>query len=68
MADYWSQSWSKRPYRGETSMNLPEMIGLTNKDMVIVGAVFLALFGAVALAVYMKKRREAEQLPVGGFG
>ena len=55
MAD--NTSWADKPYRGKTSLNLPEALGMSNAQTIVwtVGVVVL-LWG---ISSYIKKRNTA---------
>jgi hypothetical protein len=58
MANSQGKSWSEKAYRGRTSLNLMEALGLTNKQAAI-GTI--AVVGGLALLIYVLSKR-----PSGG--
>jgi hypothetical protein len=51
MAD---KKWSGKPYRGRTSLDIREALGLTNKQAVIAT---IGIFGGLGLLILLIKRR-----------
>lgn len=48
-----AETWSQKPYRGETSLNLPEMLGLTNIQVLAV----VGFTAAVVIVAVLVTRR-----------
>jgi hypothetical protein len=46
--------WTEKPYRGRTSLNLYEMVGLTNEQALIAT---IAVVGGLALLIALLRRR-----------
>ena len=47
-----TESWSERKYRGRTSLALPEVLGMSNKDVLIAGVILVAAVGVFLYARY----------------
>lgn len=60
---YWDKPWGERKFRGETSMNIPEMLKWSNKTTLIVG---VGLFIALATVFVIANRADILYCPQCG--
>jgi hypothetical protein len=50
--------WSEKPYRGKTSLDIREALGLSNEQAIIAS---VALIGGVALLLFLLKKPTISQ-------